>query len=95
MGLCNSPDIFQEKMNELFEGLSHVRAYIDDLLSLTKGTFDEPLEKLEGIFSRLRKVGLKVNATKSFFARGELEYLGYWITRNGIQPMKKTRLQPS
>ena len=88
MGLCNSPDIFQEKMNELFEGLSHVRAYIDDLLCLTKGTFDEHLEKLEGIFSRLQKVGLKVNATKSFFARGELEYLGYWITRNGIQPMK-------
>ena len=21
MGLCNSPDIFQEKMNELFNGL--------------------------------------------------------------------------
>ena len=88
VGLCNSPDIFQEKMNELFEGLSHVRAYIDDLLCLTKGTFNEHLEKLEGIFSRLQRVGLKVNATKSFFARGELEYLGYWITRNGIQPMK-------
>jgi hypothetical protein len=28
----------------------------------------------------------KVNAKKSFFAKGELEYLGYWITRNGIQP---------
>ena len=25
MGLCNSPDIFQEKMNELFEGLNYVR----------------------------------------------------------------------
>ena len=23
---------------------------------------------------------------KSFFARAELEYLGYWITRDGIQP---------
>ena len=28
MGLCNSPDIFQEKMNELFHGLDYVRAYI-------------------------------------------------------------------
>ena len=25
----------------------------------------------------------------SFFAHGELEYLGYWITRNGLQPTKK------
>ena len=29
MGLCNSPDIFQEKMNDLFAGLDYVRAYID------------------------------------------------------------------
>ena len=31
MGLCNSRDIFQEKMNELFEGLEYVRACIGDL----------------------------------------------------------------
>jgi hypothetical protein len=53
-----------------------------------KGTFDKHLEKLEGIFQRLKKVGLNVNAAKSFFARSELEYLGYWITQDGIQPMK-------
>ena len=80
MGLCNSPDIFQEKMNELFEGLDFVRAYIDDLLCLTKGTFDDHLEKLERIFARLKQAGLKVNAKKSFFAKQELEYLGHWIT---------------
>ena len=89
MGLCNSPDIFQEKMNELFDGLDFVRAYIDDLLILTKGSFEEHLEQLELVLQRLRDAGLKVNAKKSFFARGELEYLGYWITRDGIQPLKK------
>ena len=31
MGLCNSPNIFQEKMNELFNALQYIRAYIDDL----------------------------------------------------------------
>ena len=30
MGLCNSPDIFQEKMGELFNDLECVRTYIDD-----------------------------------------------------------------
>ena len=44
MGLCNSPDVFQEKMNELFDGLDFVRAYIDDLLCLTKGDFSDHLE---------------------------------------------------
>ena len=89
MGLCNSPDIFQEKMNELFEGLDFVRAYIDDLLCLSKGTFEDHLEKLERILIRLEKVGLKVNAKKSFFACSKLEYLGHWITRDGIQPVKE------
>ena len=32
MGLCNSHDIFQERMFELFLDLEYVQAYIDDLL---------------------------------------------------------------
>ncbi len=88
MGLCNSPDIFQEKMSELMDGLEFVRTYIDDLLCLTKGSFEDHLTKLEQVFIRLSQAGLKINANKSFFARPELEYLGYWITREGIQPMK-------
>ena len=76
-------------MNELFEGLDYVRAYIDDLLVLTTDDFTDHLHKLDGVFARLSQAGLKVNAKKSFFARGELEYLGYWITRDGIQPMPK------
>ena len=87
MGLCNSPDIFQEKMSELMEGLDFVRTYIDDLLCLTKGTFEDHLEKLERVFARLSRAGLRVNAKKSFFARPELECLGYWITRDGIKPV--------
>ena len=53
MGLCNSPDIFQEKMSELMEGLEYVRAYIDDVLALTTGSWDDHLEKLEEVLKRL------------------------------------------
>ena len=87
MGLCNSPDIFQEKMSELMQDLDFVRTYIDDLLVLTKGSYEDHLEKLERVLVRLKNAGLKVNAKKSFFAREELEYLGYWITREGIKPL--------
>ena len=80
MGLCNSPDIFQEKMSELMADLEFVRTYIDDLLCLTKGTFNNHLEKLQRVLTRIQQAGLKVNAKKSFFAKAELEYLGYWIT---------------
>ena len=71
------------------QGLEFARAYIDDLLVLTTGDFFEHLENLEEVLSRLSECGLKVNAVKSFFGRTELEYLGYWITQNGVKPLSK------
>jgi putative transposase len=89
MGLCNSPDIFKECMYEIFSDLEYVRVYIDDLLVMSCSTFEEHLQKLELVFSQLSEAGLKINANKSHFAVSEIEYLGYWITRNGIQPVHK------
>ena len=37
MRVANFPEIFQQKVNELFHGFEFIRAYIDDLLVLTKG----------------------------------------------------------
>jgi Reverse transcriptase (RNA-dependent DNA polymerase) len=88
MGLCNSPDIFQEKMSEL-EGLQFVRIYIDDLLNITNGSFEDHLKKLDSVLERVETAGLKINAGKSFFCQAELEYLGYWITCDGILPVPK------
>jgi len=68
-------------------GLAFVRTYSDDLLCLTKGSFSDHLKKVELVLQRLQKAGLKVNVTKSFFARSQLEYLGYWITHAGIKPV--------
>jgi hypothetical protein len=73
-----------KKMNELFIGMDEVRAYIDDLLLITSGTYEEHLAKLDQVLLRLREAGL--NAEKSKFCTGELEYLGYWI-RDGIKPL--------
>ena len=89
MGLCCSPDIFQEKMSELMQSLEFVRVYIDDLLCITTSTYKDHLTKLEEVFRQIQSAGLKVNVGKSFFACSELEYLGFWVTRNGIQPLPK------
>ena len=90
MGLCNSPDIFQEKMSDLMQGLDFARAYLDDLLIIsTEKGFDKHLEKLEQVLTRLLEAGLKINAVKSYFARTSLEYLGYNISRDGIRPAQK------
>ena len=72
MGLCNSPDIFQKKMNKLMTGLEFARAYLDNLLLITKGDFDKHLETLETTLTRLSEAGLRINASKSSFCKAEL-----------------------
>jgi hypothetical protein len=89
-GFAGSADIFQAEMGNLMASLEYVRAYIDDLLVITKGSIDDHLvNKLEAVFIWLRDAGLKVNAAKSFFCTAETEYLGYILTRGGIKPQKK------
>jgi len=39
-------------MSELIDGLEFIHAHIDDLLCLTKGTFEEHPEKVEAAESR-------------------------------------------
>jgi hypothetical protein len=47
MGIAGSPDIFQGKMSELMESLEFVRAYLDDLLCISKLSLEDHLENLE------------------------------------------------
>eukprot|EP00804_Cyclotella_cryptica_P003900 CCRYP_015770-RA/>CCRYP_015770-RA protein AED:0.36 eAED:0.40 QI:0/0/0/1/0/0/4/0/335 len=89
MGIAGSPDIFQSKMTELMATLKFVRAYISDLLCITKGTLEDHLAKLELVLSRLQDVNLKVNARTSNFCAIETEYLGYILSREGIKPQPK------
>ena len=89
MGLCNSPDIFPERMYELFADLEFVQAYINDLLVMSSSTFNDHLECLDTVFARLSEAGLKVNAKKLHFVQAKVKYLGYLITRHGIQPLPK------
>ena len=89
MGLSGSPDIFQDRMTNLVGDLEYARAYLDDLLCLTCDTFQDHLNKLDVLLSRLQKSGLKVNAQKSVFCTDQIEYLGFYITPDGIKPVDK------
>jgi hypothetical protein len=44
---------------------------------------------LECVVKILSDKGLPVNAEKSTFCATEIEYLGYWISWSGIQPIPK------
>eukprot|EP00957_Ditylum_brightwellii_P092406 7036205-Ditylum_brightwellii.AAC.1 len=60
-------------MGDLFADSENVQAYTGNLLVLTKGNWEDHLAKLNKVLTRSTKAGLK-----------ELEYLGYWITQEGV-----------
>ena len=47
MGVANSSEIFQQKMNDLFHGFEFIRVYIEDLLVLTKGYWTDHIQRLK------------------------------------------------
>ena len=86
MGFGGSADIFRAQIMDLMAALEFVRAYMDDLLIITKETLDEHLQKMETVLTRLCDAGLKVNAAKSSFCAHEIKDLGYILTRERIEP---------
>ena len=89
MGVANLPEIFQQKMSDLFNGFEFICAYIDDILILIKGDWIDYVQKLELTLNKLKEKGLKRDIENYFFRKTEMEYLGLWVTRNGFKPINK------
>jgi hypothetical protein len=59
---------------------------LDNLLCISKSSLDDHLKKPKEVLRRLCDMGLKVNSEKSTSCTLEIEYLGYILTRDGINP---------
>jgi hypothetical protein len=77
-------------MSKLVQDMEYVKTYLDDFLILTNrnNSFKDHLLKLEMVLARLSTAGMRVNISKSKFFAEQIEYLGHWITRQGIQPIR-------
>ena len=74
-------------MSWLVQELENLFVYIDDLLIINSGSYDDHLKKLNIVLQRLSKGDLKVKQNKGKWATSEVEYLGHWITGEGVKPM--------
>ena len=84
-GITSAPAIFQRTMDNLLQGLDHVRVYIDDIL-VTSKTEEEHLQTLTEVLTRLQSAGMRLKREKCTFMADEVVYLGHRINREGIQP---------
>ena len=56
--------------------------YLNDIISMAK-KFDDMAKNLETIFSKLRQANLKLNKTKCFSFKKEVECLGWIVSERG------------
>jgi hypothetical protein len=88
MGIKIAPDVFQNVMSKLVQDMEYIKTYLNDLLIPTNSSFKGYLLKLEMVLARLSTAGLRLNISESKFFAEQIEYLRYWITRQGIQPIR-------
>jgi hypothetical protein len=84
-GVASAPAMFQRIMETILQGLPSVFVCIDDIL-VTGKTTEEHLRNLETVLSRLEKHGFRLKREKCAFLLPRVDYLGYLITAEGIQP---------
>ena len=86
-GLKNAPATFQRMMDNAFRGLIGKECFvsIDDIVIFGK-TLEEHNMDLIKVLERIKKLGLKLEATECEYVRPELEYLGHLITADGVKP---------
>lgn len=87
MGLKPSPDIAQYHIEKILDGLD-VEVYIDDV-GIFSNDYDEHLQMIAKVLTRLQEAGLKVNPEKCEWAVKETDFLGHWLTPDGVKPWKK------
>ena len=85
MGLLVATDSFQDRMNALLGYFDYVIVFLDDILIIGNGSFDEHLEQVLSVIQRFLKTGKQVNPLKSFWFQEVVEYLGYVINREEIK----------
>ena len=85
-GLKNAPVVFQRYISHALRDLKGTEVYIDDII-VVGDTWEEHLNRLEMVFSRLRKYNLTVNLLKSEFGFAKLKFLGYEIGNGEIAPI--------
>lgn len=85
-GLCNAPATFQRLMGVVLGDLSFdvLLIYLDDIIVFSKD-FQGHCERLELVFDRLKRHGLKLKPSKCFLFRSEVKFLGHVISSEGIK----------
>ena len=90
-GICSTPGILQQTMDNLLSGIPGVICYLDDILVVGKNE-EQHEQRLLTVLRRLDKTGMRLKHEKWEFNQPQVQYLGHIISEQGISP-SETKVQ--
>lgn len=87
-GVSSAPEGFQQKMDEILQGLSNVVAYVDDVLIYAR---DIPtlVKCTDKVLAAFKANNLTLNDSKCEYTKQKLEFLGHELSEEGFNISKK------
>ena len=88
MGVSESPDIATKMMHSILDDIDGIEFYMDNI-SVSTTTWKDHICLLSTVLGCLEHVGFTINLLKCEWAVQEMDFLGHWLTPNGIKPWCK------
>ena len=85
-GLRNASQTFQRRMDSILAGIDSAFAYVDDIV-VGSPDVDSHKKDLQRIFGVLNRANFQVNFAKCVFFRDEVQFLGHYLSKQGIRPL--------
>jgi len=84
-GLTNAPATFERLMETILAGLHWKTCliYLDDIIVFAD-SFEQQLQRLDEVISRLSEAGLKLSPRKCHFFQSSVKFLGHIVSSEGI-----------
>jgi hypothetical protein len=85
-GLSNSPATYQRLMEECLGdyNMKICVIFLDDLIIFSEN-FEQHLERLDLVLTRLGQCNLKLSSDKCFFLKEKVKFLGHVVGANGVE----------
>ena len=87
-GVSTIPSAFCRLIMEIFHDVPDIFLYLDDIC-IVSTSWDDHMKALSTLFDRAIKYGLNLSAKKSKFAVSEFTFLGFKISKEGVNVSDK------